>query len=176
MQPTLSKRPNRPISDLRSTLPDPPKGGSVKVNQRMIWSTRERWWCMTGAGRRWRSNPPGKCSQERLTRGTVTRTMRRAAHPSGCARCGAGAGCSAINYQSLWQVLAVGTQDGRMRLLSTESWEERFNVRHASRAVRPKPETRNPRPETRSPKPEIRNPKPETRNPMPETRNPKLET
>ena len=41
---------------------------------------------------RWRSNPSGKCSQERLTRGTVTSTMRRAAHPSGCARCGAGAG------------------------------------------------------------------------------------
>ena len=28
--------------------------------------------------RRWRSNPSGKCSQERLTRGTVTSTMRRA--------------------------------------------------------------------------------------------------
>ena len=51
--------------------------------------------------RRWRSNPSGHCSQERLTRGTVTSTMRKAAHPSGCARCGAGAGCSAIKYQSL---------------------------------------------------------------------------
>ena len=40
-------------------------------------------------------------SQERLARGTVTSTMRRAAHPSGCARCGAGAGCSAIKCQSL---------------------------------------------------------------------------
>ena len=28
-------------------------------------------------------------------------TMRGAAHPSGCARCGAGAGCSSIKYQSL---------------------------------------------------------------------------
>ena len=37
---------------------------------------------------------PDRCSQERLTRGTVTSTMRRAAHPSGCPRCGAGAGCS----------------------------------------------------------------------------------
>ena len=46
--------------------------------------------------RRWRSTPFGKCSQERLTRGTVTSTMRKAAHPSGCARCGAGAGCSAM--------------------------------------------------------------------------------
>ena len=36
--------------------------------------------------KRWRSNPSGKCSQQRLTRGTVTSTMRRAAHPSGCAR------------------------------------------------------------------------------------------
>ena len=34
-----------------------------------------------------------RCSQERLTWGTVTSTMRMAAHPSGCARCGAGAGC-----------------------------------------------------------------------------------
>ena len=28
--------------------------------------------------------------------------MRRAAHPSGCARCGDGADCSAIKYQSLY--------------------------------------------------------------------------
>jgi len=54
--------------------------------------------------RRWRSNPSGKCSQDRLTRGTVTSTMRRAAHPSECARCGAGVGCSAIKYQSLYPV------------------------------------------------------------------------
>ena len=53
------------------------------------------------ACRRWRSNPSGKCSLERLARGTVTSTMRRAAHPSGFARGGAGAGCSAIKYQSL---------------------------------------------------------------------------
>ena len=32
---------------------------------------------------------------------TVTSTMRRAAHPSGYARSGAGAGCSAIRYQYL---------------------------------------------------------------------------
>ena len=38
----------------------------------------------------WRSNPSRKCSQERLTRGTVTSTMSMAAHPSGRARCGAG--------------------------------------------------------------------------------------
>jgi len=41
------------------------------------------------------------CSLWLRLAGTVTGTMRRAAHPSGCARCGAGAGCSAIKYQSL---------------------------------------------------------------------------
>ena len=41
------------------------------------------------------------CSPKRLTQGTVTSTMHRAAHPSGCARFGAGAGCSTIRYQSL---------------------------------------------------------------------------
>jgi len=40
-------------------------------------------------------------SQERLTRGTVTSKIRRAAHPSGCAKCGAGAGCSSTECQSL---------------------------------------------------------------------------
>jgi len=50
--------------------------------------------------RRRRSNPSGKFSHERWTRGTVTSTIRRAAHPPGCARCGAGAGCSAIKYRS----------------------------------------------------------------------------
>jgi len=56
-----------------------------------------------GGSRRWRSNPSGKCSQERPTWGTVTSTMRKAAHPSGCARCGAGAGCSAkITHLSPW--------------------------------------------------------------------------
>jgi hypothetical protein len=30
--------------------------------------------------------------------------MRKAASPPGCARCGAGAGCSAIRYQSLQDV------------------------------------------------------------------------
>ena len=47
--------------------------------------------------RRWRSNPSGKFPQERLTRGTVTRTIR----PAGRARRGAGAGCSAMKYQPL---------------------------------------------------------------------------
>ena len=50
---------------------------------------------------RWRSNPSGECSQERLTLGTVTSTRRRAAHPSGRAKRGAGTGCSAMKHQSL---------------------------------------------------------------------------
>ena len=49
-------------------------------------------YCSSLTCRRWRSNPSGKCSQERLTRGTVTSTMRRAVHPFGCARCGDSAG------------------------------------------------------------------------------------
>ena len=44
--------------------------------------------------RRWSSNPSGKCSSERPTRGTVGGTMR--------SMCGADAGCLAINYQSLY--------------------------------------------------------------------------
>ena len=44
--------------------------------------------------RRWSSNPSGKCSYERPTRGTVCGTMR--------SMCGADAGCLAINYQSLF--------------------------------------------------------------------------
>ena len=44
-------------------------------------------------GRRWSSNPSGKCSYERPTRGKVCGTMR--------SMCGADAGCLAINYQPL---------------------------------------------------------------------------
>ena len=87
-----------------------PPGGEVyclwgPMFKKGIWSLRPlvelRLQCVNGPGCwRWRSNPSGKCSQERLTRGTVISTMRRAAHPSGCARCGAGAG-SEIQYQSL---------------------------------------------------------------------------
>ena len=50
---------------------------------------------------RWRSNPSGKYSKERLTEGTVNSAMCKAENPPGCARCGAGACCSAIKYQSL---------------------------------------------------------------------------
>ena len=41
------------------------------------------------------------CCYRSLTRGTVTSTLHRAAHLSGCARRVAGAGCSAIRYLSL---------------------------------------------------------------------------
>ena len=53
--------------------------------------------------RRWRSNPSEKSSQERLTQGTVISTKRKAAHLPVCARCGAGAGCSAIKHQPLYE-------------------------------------------------------------------------
>ena len=72
-----------------------------------MWIFRFPWRGQAGERRctRWTtgpgSNPSGKFSQEWLTRVTVTYTMRRAAHSSGCARCGAIAGSSAIKYQSL---------------------------------------------------------------------------
>ena len=49
------------------------------------WSSPPRpppGWMLQGRCRGWRSNPSEKCSQERLTRGTVTSTMCRTAHPS----------------------------------------------------------------------------------------------
>ena len=64
-------------------------------------------------GRKWRSKSSGKCSQKRLAWGTSTSTMRRAAHPSGCARWDAGAGCSAIKYQFL-SVTQLPSDFGRM--------------------------------------------------------------
>jgi len=66
----------------------------------------------------------GKCSHERLTRGTVTSTMRRAAHLSVCARCGAGAGCSAIKYQSLSLSLCLFGLTGLVKggVLSAPRW------------------------------------------------------
>ena len=60
-------------------------------------------------------NPSGKCPQERLTRGTLTSTIRKAAFPPGCARCGAGAGCSAIKYQSLYHARSVAVKSTRSR-------------------------------------------------------------
>ena len=54
-------------------------------------------WSRVAARMRRRSNPSGKRSQERLTQGTVTSAVRKTAHAPGCA----GAGCSAMKYQSL---------------------------------------------------------------------------
>ena len=67
--------------------------------------------CLRG-GRRWSSNPSGKCSCERPTRGTVCGTMR--------SMCGADASCLAINYQSLfegrtWSSYAGSVEEGRCK-------------------------------------------------------------
>jgi len=50
-----------------------------------------------------RSNPSGKCSQERLTWGTVTSTMRKATNPPGCVRFSAGSsgGLHGLRHQEL---------------------------------------------------------------------------
>jgi hypothetical protein len=50
--------------------------------------------------RRWSSNPSGKCSCERTTRGTVCGTIR--------SMCGADSACLAINYQSLKLAVPAG--------------------------------------------------------------------
>ena len=52
----------------------------------------------------------GKCSYERLTRGTECGTMR--------SMCGADAGCSAINYQSLYPLLDDSPAPGNESELS----------------------------------------------------------
>ena len=71
--------------------------------------------------RRWSSNPSGKCSYERLTRGTVCGTMRF--------MCGADAGWLAINYQSLY---------------TPASERDRKDI--WSLTVNPKPHTPTPKP------------------------------
>ena len=84
--------------------------------------------------RRCGSNPPEKCSQEWLTWATVSFTMRRAAHPAGCARCGAGAGCSAIEYPSLEQVeeepAERGGSDAEDEVKEDEGAEEEVQPRY----------------------------------------------
>ena len=77
---------------------------------------------------RWRSHPSGKCPQER-TRGTVTSTMRKAAHPTGCARCGAGAGCLATRHQSLRDFISkveiqfqLSSECGPCKTVKAKSW------------------------------------------------------
>jgi len=69
---------------------------TTRSSSHCSWSPSSK--AVPTSSRRWRSNPSRKCSQ---TRGTVTSTIRMAAHLSVCVRCGAGAGCSAIKYQSL---------------------------------------------------------------------------
>ena len=70
-------------------LPPLPGGVDGGVRGRVRHATLH----LSAAGRRWSSNPSGKCSYERPTRGTVCGTMR--------SMCGADAGCLAIIYQSL---------------------------------------------------------------------------
>ena len=81
-------------------------------------------------GRRWSSNPSGKFSSERPTRGTVGGTMR--------SMCGADAGCLAINYQSLslqhaWLVFFwADTQHSTLNRLNTQ--HSTLNTQQAQQA------------------------------------------
>ena len=65
-------------------------------------------------GRRWSSNPAGKCSYERLTRGRVCGTMR--------SMCGADAGCLAIHHQPrVSNTKKGGTLEVERALMSSSS-------------------------------------------------------
>ena len=52
---------------------DGPASGCQQIGVPCVATKREK-------GRRWRSDPSEKCSQERLTRGTVIGTMRERQH------------------------------------------------------------------------------------------------
>ena len=82
--------------------------GRKGQDQRERWGDRTR---KREKGRRWSSNPSGKCSHERPTRGTVSGTMR--------SMCGADAGCLAINYQSLLSDCSKGFEGSSRRLAAS---------------------------------------------------------
>ena len=67
-------------------------------------------------------------SQEWLTRGTANSTMRRPAHPSGSARCSAGAGSAAKKYSSLPR---LGCRVGGIRV-----WVDALGTRVQTLATR----------------------------------------
>ena len=77
-------RPQVDRSEIRPHLCTRTAGTRVRTREA---GTREAAGEFGGHCRRWRSNPFGKFSQERLSRGTVTSTMRRAARPAGRAVC-----------------------------------------------------------------------------------------
>ena len=82
-------RNSAPLGPYSRTTPRALEGGHFLYEQSTPVGAGE---VATTCGR-WSSNPSGKCSYERPTRGTVCGTMR--------SMCGADAGCLAINYQSL---------------------------------------------------------------------------
>ena len=80
--------------------------------------------------RRWSSNPSGKCSSERPTRGTVCGTMR--------SMCGADAGCLAINYQSLssGKTSPVSTVESPAHFCTGTMINPRISISNQSNAAR----------------------------------------
>ena len=99
------ERPTRgTVCGATSSMCDADAGCSAKITNlslaEMCWCPRPRIAedCRLMVGGRDRIESDRKM---RLTRGTVTIAMRRTAYPSGCARCGAGAGCSEKKKKSL---------------------------------------------------------------------------
>ena len=94
----------------------------------------------------------------------VTSTMHGAAPSSECARCGAGAGCSAIKYQSLSQVAETSiTIPGIKYVVDTGRVK-----------VNPKPETHNSKPKTQDPRPKIHDQNSKSQIPNPKSKSPEL--
>ena len=88
---TLQTSGCRPAPGWSSTLRDHMLTACDRILTTVCWKLYNVG-LITNQSRRWRSNPSRKCSKERMTRGTVTSTLRGAAYPSRCARSSAGAG------------------------------------------------------------------------------------
>ena len=106
--PSLRKLPSCPPSAWMKAITDPITSPNMLITSPNRLNLRVLSPNMSITCRSWRSNPSRKCSQERLTRGTVISPTRKTAHRSGYARCGAGACCSAMKYQSLRDPLQRG--------------------------------------------------------------------
>ena len=99
----------------------------------------------------------------------------RASRPSGRARCGAGAGCSAIKYQSLPRIETSRSElrTHSLGLRLTTCWVRRRRSRPPGvSTLHPRSSTLNPPPSILHPPPSTLNPQLSTLNSQPSTLNP----
>ena len=155
-------------------IPLPSEYGTYKTVKAGFWRAASCTW--PAACRRCCSNPSGKCSYERPTRGTVCGTMR--------SMCGADAGCLAINYQSLWPAASCANLILRppkpwtlnqlylAPVLGFGIWAQGVGLRSLSWCTNCCPQTLTLEPQTPNPNPNNQTPNPE---PQPPTLNTKLQ-